>query len=288
MKTETYRIGDFLFALEWESPSPTEDLPIPENFEKFKINSGKPDYTYHLLPAEHIPAPEGKPLCVRPDLMVFPHGDGEARYLFFAGSREPYGSYQEEDGKAATVRIQKSSLPLCKTDTIFTSLLALERQLLRQDTLILHCAALDVAGRALLLSGPSGIGKSTHAGLWENYADAKQVNGDRILLKKASRSWLAMGCPICGSSGICENRTLPVSALVFLAQSPTNQGQRLAPAKAMRQCISQITANRWDADALSHVWDLAEELVQDIPVFSYSCNMEKSAIRTLQELLDTR
>ena len=49
--------------------------------------------------------------------------------------------------------------------------------------LVLHSSyVLTQSGAAVLFSGPSGIGKSTQAALWQQYAGADVINGDRTLL----------------------------------------------------------------------------------------------------------
>ena len=70
----------------------------------------------------------------------------------------------------------------------------------------------------ILFSGPSGIGKSTQAGLWTKYRKARVINGDRTLLKKENGRWMSLGWPICGSSEICYNEAYPVKAVIFLGQ----------------------------------------------------------------------
>ena len=54
--------------------------------------------------------------------------------------------------------------------------------------LVLHSAYIVTsAGEAILFSGPSGVGKSTQAALWERCAGARVVNGDRALVDGAKR-----------------------------------------------------------------------------------------------------
>lgn len=49
--------------------------------------------------------------------------------------------------------------------------------------LVLHSAYIVTrGGEGILFSGPSGIGKSTQAALWERFAGARTVNGDRALV----------------------------------------------------------------------------------------------------------
>ena len=50
------------------------------------------------------------------------------------------------------------------------------RALLDFDGMMLHASAVAVDGKAYLFSGQSGIGKSTHTGLW------KQTFGDQVKL----------------------------------------------------------------------------------------------------------
>ena len=69
-------------------------------------------------------------------------------------------------------------------DPLFTSLLALERRLVRKDQMVLHCAYVEYRGEAILFSAPSETGKTTQAGLWEKYRGSRTVNGDRSLLGK--------------------------------------------------------------------------------------------------------
>ena len=64
--------------------------------------------------------------------------------------------------------------------------------------LVLHSAYIVTRqGEGILFSGPSGIGKSTQAALWQRYGAAQTVNGDRALVRPGwlptypSGSWTA-------------------------------------------------------------------------------------------------
>ena len=52
-----------------------------------------------------------------------------------------------------------------------------------------------------------------------------------------------------------------------------------------RQLISQITINNWNRHTVEHVWELAERIAADVPVYAYGCNMESEAVDVLQQLL---
>ena len=172
---------------------------------------------------------------------------------------------------------------------MFYSLFALERHLLGNNGLILHCAMLRVGEEALLFSGPSGVGKSTHADLWRaQIPDTEIINGDRALLQWTGDRLFAHGWCVSGSSGICVNRTLPVRAIVFLRQEPKNGGVSLRGLGAVKRLVSQITVNNWNPWAVERVWELAERLAQETAVYDYGCNMEPEAVTVLQQLLGMR
>lgn len=69
--------------------------------------------------------------------------------------------------------------------------------------LVLHSSyVLPPNGKAVLFSGPSGIGKSTQAALWQRYAGADVINGDRTLIRTDDLT--ANGVFYSGTSGICK------------------------------------------------------------------------------------
>ena len=68
---------------------------------------------------------------------------------------------------------------------------------------ILADAGMLVLG--ILFSGPSGIGKSTQAALWQRYAGAEIVNGDRALVRPDTGT--VSGVFYAGTSGISRNVT---------------------------------------------------------------------------------
>ena len=59
--------------------------------------------------------------------------------------------------------------------------------------------------QGILFSGPSGIGKSTQAALWQRYAGAEIVNGDRALVRPDTGT--VSGVFYAGTSGISRNVT---------------------------------------------------------------------------------
>ena len=201
---------------------------------------------------------------------------------------DPYAFYRETAQNRAEVFVGRWYLAeVEKYEVVFLSLLALERRLAEQPCLILHCAYTEYQGKAMLFSAPSGTGKTTQAGLWEQYRESRTVNGDKALLEYDGTAWTANGWPVCGTSGVCENKKLPVGCIVMLSQAKTNQAWRLRPAEAFTSLYGQITMNRWDREGLVHSLDLLEQLAGKVPVYHLACDISEDAVKTLEQEIGT-
>ena len=205
-----FQIGDFVFRL-----CCPEEITPPENFMKFECESDSFEYTYQIKVSNTLPDPEGKLIAQRPDLTVFrcETGQGESlecRLIGVKGNPEYYACYREVSENCAEVTLVGDRIAELHIDPMFTSLLALERRLVKKDSMILHCAYVEYQGEAILFSAPSETGKTTQANLWEKYRGSRTVNGDRSLLGKIDDRWTAQGWPVCGTSEVCNNEAVPI------------------------------------------------------------------------------
>lgn len=277
---KTFCIGDFVFRL----CCPDEIQP-PAHFLQFETNAARPaQFTYEIEVASSLPRPQ-QLLAEYPDLLVFSAPGGEGRLLRVRGEEAFYGCYQETAPGHASILVTPEKLESLSIDTMFVSLLALERRMVERGSMVLHSAYIHYKGKAILFSAPSGTGKSTQAALWEQYRGAGTVNGDRSLLSCIEGVWTAQGWPVCGSSGICHLRALPIHAIVMLRQAPENTVQRLHPARAFAQLYTQITANRWNQAAHLRTIGLIEQLVGQVPVFELGCTISQQAVECLEQAL---
>lgn len=252
---KTFQTGSFSFRLKFP-----EELVLPVDMEKFLVETDSADYTYIITAVDILPEAEGELIVDRVDLQVFHTKEGlESRRIGVKGEARPYAFYRETAQNRAEVFVGRWYLAeVEKYEVVFLSLLALERRLAEQPCLILHCAYTEYQGKAMLFSAPSGTGKTTQAELWEQYRGSRTVNGDKALLEYDGTAWTANGWPVCGTSGVCENKKLPVGCIVMLSQAKTNQAWRLRPAEAFTSLYGQITMNRWDREGLVHSLDLLE------------------------------
>lgn len=262
---------------------------IPDNTLLFRSDfQGEADLTYTIRIGENPPVSSSPVIYRAKDIMVFGKPDGlEARLLYMPDSRDCYAYYEEISEKEINIYVNGAYLNHLKIDTIFISLLALERHEERRGAFILHCAYMSFDGKAILFSGPSGIGKSTHSGLWCNeYPDRTCVlNGDKCLLTMDDGRLFANGWPVCGSSGICQNERREVAAIILLQQSMINQFIEEKPMRNFKQLLAQITVNYWNNQYTDDAMNFIESLLQRTGCATYACNISSEAVVTLYNKL---
>lgn len=162
----------------------------------------------------------------------------------------------------------------------FTSL-SLVQLLLRTGVLFLHASFIEFNGRAILFSAPCGTGKSTQASLWEKYLGADVVNGDKAAVSLSDGVVYAHGVPFSGTSRICNDRSLPLAAIVLLSQAPEDTVLRLRGINAFRSVMSNVYLDLSDPAEGGFASVALTDILEKTPVYSFACTKEKTAVDTL-------
>ena len=137
-----------------------------------------------------------------------------------------------------------------------------------------------------MFTAPSGTGKSTQAALWEQYKGAEIVNGDRVIIREGAAGFEACGIPVCGSSDICLNRTLPIAAIVYLQQGTDNKIQMMRIAERIKSLISETTISFFDQNFVERALDILQRVGVQIPCYYYSCTKDAEAVKKLYDILE--
>lgn len=149
---------------------------------------------------------------------------------------------------------------------------------LSQGALHLHSSFVLYRDKAILFTGPSGIGKTTQAELWRDYRGGLIVNGDASLIRKVDDVWQAFGTPIHGSSPYCENRQAPIAALIALRQGKENRMERLDGYEALRFCLPELYRPKMEPETEDVFWNTVDAFFSEIPVYLLTCRPDEDAV----------
>ena len=198
MPRKLYRFGGMTFVL--EADSPIADSPM---CEPFRVGAGEPaDHTVRLTFSDRVPDPPQNALRQGP---LYRWYTGSARCTlqrYSAPGRTPQFTYAETRPGHTDLVFAESYRTGASARVVLESA-GLFDILADAGMLVLHSAYIVTRrGEGILFSGPSGIGKSTQAALWQRYGAAQTVNGDRALVRPDTGT--VSGVMYAGTSGICR------------------------------------------------------------------------------------
>ena len=223
----------------------------------------------------------GELLCSRPDLTAYREENGTL-LIFHTYGR---AACRIRRSGEHSLYVTEDLVPILGKGSRIGGLLNGEEVLLNRNGILLHSSVISHRGRAVLFSGPCGIGKSTQADLWHRTFGDKIINGDRAVIRFMESGFFAGGSPWCGSSGILCPDFIPVEAIVLLRQGSENVMAPADPKVAFREIYSQCVVHSWDSAFVDRVCDLVGELMNRVPVYTLSCLPAASAAELAEEIL---
>ena len=176
-----------------------------------------------------------------------------------------------------------SGMPL--TSFVVSEIIDLPRLLLQKGSLLLHASYIVTEGQAILFTAKKKTGKSTQAALWQRYAGAEIVNGDRAMIERRDDTYYACATPYAGTSKICRTTDAPLRAVVILSQGDRNEARPAVPGEAFRALLSGCTVDRADEAQIELFLSAAEEIASSVSFYSLRCLPEESAVIALQNVL---
>lgn len=263
-------------------------LPIPDSFRPFLSDEVRDGYVVEYRENPDLPEPCGDLIYRSESYEVYQDGNGGFAKWYFDGMHD-FILFARVTSDLTKKRVLVEYLPsekeLVSTMGNCFSFGGWERLMLQENRLILHASCVDTLYGGILFSGPSGIGKSTQAALWERFRKARLINGDRPILRRTDQNWLACGSPYAGSSRCYVNDCCPIRVIVLLKQAETCSIRPVKGMEAFRRVFSGLTVNSWEAEAVMKACDLAQSLVSIVPVYEMACTPDERAVELLEKVL---
>lgn len=283
-ETAWYRIGDLVLRVESDLPFDMES----EDLRPFRIDEAPADYIYRFCKCDNMQE------IVKDTRMV-------CRFFFGADLIGKNGEHFRalninKLGYEAVIRLdEQTGVIFYESEAVLAKLkergfslvhyFVLEHLFYRYGGFILHSTHVNVGGRALLFSAPSGTGKSTQADLWGKYVGTELINGDRTLLRKKDGVWHAYGCPMSGTSDVHKQGCEPIYAIVMLSQDTENTVRRLTPKEAIRRIYQEFTVPNWSRELVLKAMEMLDDLMAQVPIYALACTPDERAVIALREAI---
>ena len=139
---------------------------------------------------------------------------------------------------------------------------------------IIHRGAMLVHSSALVFDG-----KATHTKMWLKRFGSKAhiLNDDKPVVKIKNEVPLCCGTPFDGGSGIADNETVPVGAIIFIERSDDNF-VTVPDTKEIVQRLYKSTVKFVNkSDGMSLLSNL-DNLIRHIKFYVLHCNTDDSAV----------
>lgn len=252
----------------------------------FRVREAVNPYRFRFAVVDELTPPAGTMVAYVDDLLVYEDGENRIRYKG-ASARDWSKAYIRTSRRGAVheVQVKASAIPNGITAKTVLNSIEAEHLIATKQGFVFHSSYIDIGGRAILFTAPSGTGKSTQADLWHDLRGARILNGDRSAICCSEDGIIVCGVPFKGSSQYCENVTLPLAGIVYLAQAPRTSIRLLRPAEAFRRVWEGVSVNVWDKNDVSMVMDTVSRVVQSVPVWHLACTPDESAVIALEQQL---
>lgn len=272
-----YNIAGITFGIDKNFTVKEEDA-----FKEFKTNE-EPQVLYKFIPYKNQNLFIESKIYENPIYNIYKTNEGNIREYISIYKLKTYAYLIENKN---IIYYDTEQMDLLGYMFCIMELVGIELTLCKHKTFILHSSYINYKGECILFSGPSGVGKSTQASLWEQYENAEIINGDRTAINKNTGKWCAYGMPFAGSSKIYKNKTLPIKSVIILRKSNENFIRRLNVLEAFKFIYSETTVNTWNKGYINTIVELINEFIQEVPIYMLSCLPDTSAVDILKEELE--
>ena len=155
---------------------------------------------------------------------------------------------------------------------------ALKRQMLK-----FHCSVIAYQGQGVLFLGPSGIGKTTQAELWQKYQNAIIINGDVGFVQSKEKEVIVWGTPWHGSSSYCENMCVPVAGIIVLKQGKENRLRRISAFEMVSEVGKNVLYPTWLENGTEMALDILDQILQKVPVYELTNKADEESVELVKQ-----
>lgn len=151
----------------------------------------------------------------------------------------------------------------------------------QKRTLLFHSSVTVRDGKGHMFLGHSGTGKSTHSQQWKAaFEDAWLLNDDNPVVRILDDGTVRVyGSPWSGKTPCYKNDSVPVAALVQLAQAPENKMTKLRMTQAYPYILASVSGLKVLPEMMDQLYESIAQLLEAVPVYKLECLPNPDAAR---------
>lgn len=155
---------------------------------------------------------------------------------------------------------------------------AFNKKIIKLNAMLVHSSAVVYEGRAYLFSAGTGVGKSTHTKLWQKAFGDKVsiINDDKPVVRIYKDKCIAYGTPFDGGSGIANNASAPLQAIVFLERGECNSIRKAETSEILKNLYFS-TVHFVTGEIADSMLKNFEMLINHADFYILTCNTDISA-----------
>lgn len=155
----------------------------------------------------------------------------------------------------------------------------------KKEGFIMHGATLTLGKEGMVLSGNSGVGKSTLSKLFREYAGVRILTDDRIIVSEDEDSFIAYGNPLDRKNEECHNDWCRIKMILMLSHGEKNELLRLNRNEAIKALLTICLLPYGHEENLQKSVSTMLSLASKIPVYSFSFVPNEGAVQYFRETM---
>ena len=157
--------------------------------------------------------------------------------------------------------------------------------LVEDNIIVFHSSAVSVDGNGFLITARSGVGKSTHSKLLEQYIGDgfKYINDDKPMLKVTDEGIAIYSTPWNGKERRGNNISAPLRAIIFLNRGKTNTYRKIDNKEEIYiKMLSQIYLPK-EKSKREKALKIADTLLKKVNFYEINVNQDLDAAKMTYE-----
>ncbi len=250
-----------------------------DNLEKYKIDAEPTHFIY-----THLNIPKlNLPVIKQTKKKRFYEDEDYDYVLFVDDNLVPLNLIKrKKDFKKYEIYLNKDQENIAGIEYTIHQMLFLEMAL-NCGFLPIHASAFEYKNKAILITAPSGVGKSTLGSRMYNLYNLPIINDDKPLLRVENDEILVYSSPFSGKESKNINTVIPLGLIVFL-----ERGNNKVKYITAKEAINEISRNIFRPNELE-LWDIfvdiANRTIKDNMLIKYEASNSDEAAEVLYKYL---